>query len=237
MAGDEKLSFDDFIARKRSVHSLAADRLLPELLAQAKDSTDPEILRAADVLSRWDRNFEADSRGTLLFEEWGRLFTGDYKFTSQQGYRTPWTLDDPLATPNGLKDPALALQQLKQAVGITEQRYGSIDRAYGEVSRFHIGEVDLPGRGGFGNLGVFDVITWDPIKNGERLPQHGETWVSMVEFSTPLKARGLMSYGNSTMPGTPHNNDQLGLLAKGEYRTLWTTREQVDAHVESVDHY
>ncbi len=237
MAGDEKLSFDDFIARKRSVHSLAADRLLPALLAQAKGSRDPDILRAADALSRWDRNFEADSRGALLFEEWGRLFTGDYKFTSQQGYRTPWTLDDPLATPNGLKDPALALQQLKQAVGITEQRYGRIDRAYGEVSRFHIGEIDLPGRGGFGNLGVFDVITWDPIKDGERLPQHGETWVSMVEFSTPLKARGLMSYGNSTMPGTPHNNDQLGLLAKGEYRTLWTTREQVDAHVESVDHY
>lgn len=237
MAGDDKLSFDDFIARKRSVHSLAAERLLPELLALAKGSDDADIKRAADVLSKWDRAFEADSRGALLFEEWAHLFAGDYKFVSQKGYKNPWTLDDPLSTPNGLKDPTLALQQLKQAVGITEKLYGSIDRPYGEVSRFHIGNVDLPGRGGFGNLGVFNVITWNPIKDGERLPQHGETWVSMVEFSTPLKAMGLMSYGNSTMPGTTHNNDQLGLLSKGQYRTLWTTREQVDQHVESVDHY
>lgn len=235
LAGEDKLSFDDFVQRKRSAHSLAAERLLPELLALAQDSQDPEIRQAAEVLSKWDRAFDADSRGALLFEEWAHLFAGDYKYVSQKGYKDPWTLDDPLATPRGLKDPAQALAQLKQAVAITRKLYGSIDRPYGEVSRFHIGDVNVPGRGGFGNLGVFDVITWNPIENGERLPQHGETWVAMVEFGTPLKAKGLMSYGNSTMPGTRHNNDQLSLLSKGEFRTLWTTREQVQQHLEAVD--
>lgn len=235
LAGSGRLSFEDFEQRKRSVHSLAAERLLPELLALAKGSQDPDIVQAAQVLAGWDRAFEADSRGALLFEEWAHLFAGDYKYVSQKGYRDPWTLDDPLATPRGLKDPALALQQLKQAVAVTRKLYGSIDRPYGEVSRFHIGDVDLPGRGGFGNLGVFNVITWDPIKDGERLPQHGETWVSMVEFGTPLKAKGLMSYGNSTQPGSRHNNDQLSLLSQGKYRTLWTTREQVEANLESTD--
>ncbi|MFT4246518.1 MAG: acylase [Pseudomonas sp.] len=237
LAGDRRLSFEDFQALKKSTHSLAAERLVPALLALAKDDPDPEIREAAAVLGQWDRAFDASSRGALLFEEWAHLFTGDYKYVSQAAYAVPWTLQDPLATPSGIKDPQKALAQLKEAVAMTRKLYGSIDRAYGEVSRFHIGEVNLPGRGGFGNLGVFDVITWDPIKNGERLPQHGETWVSLVEFGTPLRARGLMSYGNATRAGSPHNSDQLQLLSNGEFRDLWTTREQVEQHLESRDSF
>lgn len=237
LAGDKRLSFEDFEALKKSTHSLAAERLLPELLGLARDSQDPDIVEAVSVLEQWDRTFDKDSKGALLFEEWARLFAGDYKYVSQAAYKTPWTLHDPLATPNGIKDASLALRQLKDAVAATRRLYGSIDRAYGEVSRFHIGDVNVPGRGGFGNLGVFDVITWDPIKNGERLPQHGETWVAMIEFGTPLRAKGLMSYGNSTAPGTAHNRDQLQLLSDGEFRVLWTTREQVERHLESTERF
>lgn len=78
------------------------------------------------------------------------------------------------------------------------------------------------------------MITWNPPNAaGQRLPQHGETWVSLVEFSTPIKAKGLMSYGNASQPGSAHISDQLKLLSKGEFRTLWTTREQVEQHLES----
>ena len=54
----------------------------------------------------------------------------------------------------------------------------------------------------------------------------------MVEFSTPIKAVGLMSYGNSTQPGSPHRSDQLEKLSTRTYRTLWTTRAEVEKHVE-----
>jgi len=42
-----------------------------------------------------------------------------------------------------------------------------------------------------------------------------------------------MSYGNASQPGKAHINDQLQLLSKGEFGTLWTTREQVEQHLES----
>ncbi|MEM6625931.1 MAG: penicillin acylase family protein, partial [Pseudomonadota bacterium] len=75
------------------------------------------------------------------------------------------------------------------------------------------------------------VVTWaDRDGDGIRTPQHGETWISMVEFSEPVKALGLMTYGNSRQPGTPHYNDQLQMLADGEFRTLWLTREEVEAN-------
>jgi acyl-homoserine-lactone acylase len=68
---------------------------------------------------------------------------------------------------------------LKAAVAKTKALYGAIDRPFGEVSRFHLGNVNLPGNGGFGNTGVFRTITWGPMKNGERTPsmaKPGSRW-------------------------------------------------------------
>ncbi len=228
-----KLGFDDFVARKLSTRSLMADRLLPELLAAAGQSPDPDLRAAVALLGAWDHCFDANSRGALLFETWARLFASN-DFSSEANYAQPWTLAEPLATPAGLKDPAAAVAMLKTAVGQTRDRYDALDRPFGEVSRFHIGAVNLPGNGGYGNTGVFRTITWGPMKNGERLPLHGETWVSLVEFGTPMKALGLMSYGNSSQPGSPHNSDQLEYLSNKSFRTLWLTRTEVEANLEAV---
>jgi len=122
---------------------------------------------------------------------------------------------------------------LKDAIAEMKAKYGAIDRPFGDVSRFHIDNVNLPGNGGFGNTGIFRTITWGPLKNGERTPLHGETWVSLVEFSTPIKARGLMSYGNASQPGSPHRADQLKYLSEKKLRTLWTTRAEVERNLEA----
>lgn len=226
-----KLSFDDFVARKVDTTSLMAQRLVPELLAAARGNNDSDIATATQLLAGWNQRFEADSRAALLFETWAGLFAPN-NFTSQANYAVKWTLDDPLETPRGLKDPAAAVAMLKDAVAKTKALYGAVDRPYGEVSRFHIGDTSVPGNGGFGNTGVFRTITWGAMKNGERTPVHGETWVSMVEFGTPMKAVGMMSYGNASQPGSKHNADQLRFLASKTFRTLWLTRAEVERHLE-----
>jgi len=231
MTATPKLSFDDFIKRKLETRSLMADRMLPELLAAAKGNADPDIVVASALLAGWDHKFDGDARGALLFETWATLFA-PRNFVDQSNYAVKWTLDDPLATPRGLKDPATAVTMLKTAVAKTRQLYGAIDRPFGEVSRFHLGDVSVSGNGGFGNTGVFRTITWGPMKNGERTPIHGETWVSMIEFSTPMKALGMMSYGNSSQPGSKHNSDQLRFLTTKTFRTLWRDRSDVEHHVE-----
>ena len=209
-----EISFDDFVARKITTTSLMAERILPELLKAASGSNDADVQAATALLAGWDHRYEPDSRGALLFETWAGIFS-PRNFTDQSNYAVKWTLDDPLETPRGLRDPVAAVAMLKQAVAKTKQLYGAIDRPFGDVSRFHIGNVNVPANGGFGNTGVFRTITWGPMKNGERTPVHGETWVSMVEFGTPMKAIGLMSYGNSSQPGSKHNSDQLQLLEIG----------------------
>ena len=236
MTKTPKISFDDFVSRKLTTTSLMAERMLPDLLAAVTGSNDADVQAATALLKDWDHRFEPDSRAALLFETWAGIFA-PRNFTDQSNYAVKWTLDDPLETPRGLKDPAAAVAMLKQAVAKTKQLYGAIDRPYGDVSRFHIGDVSVPANGGFGNTGVFRTITWGPMKNGERTPVHGETWVSMVEFGTPLKAVGLMSYGNSSQPGSKHNSDQLQLLADKKFRSLWIDRADIERHLEEKTAY
>lgn len=231
MTQTPKISFDDFVTRKLTTTSLMAERMLPDLLAAAAGSNDADVQTAVTLLKDWDHRFEPDSRAALLFETWAAIFAPK-NFADQSNYAIKWTLDDPLETPRGLKNPAAAVAMLKEAVAKTKQLYGTIDRPYGEVSRFHIGDVSVPASGGFGNTGVFRTITWGPMRNGERTPVHGETWVSMVEFGTPMKAVGLMSYGNSSQPSSKHNSDQLQLLADKQFRTLWINRADVEQHLE-----
>lgn len=231
MADAPKITFDDFVAKKLTIHVLMTDRVLDELLAAAARSTDPEVTAAAAVLKAWDRTTSADAKGALLFEAWARRFAGP-NYISDANYRVRWDAERPIDTPYGLKDPAQAVAMLKEAAQEAKASYGALDRPFGEVSRFALGKVDLPGNGGFGNTGQFHVMTWSPLKDGKRTPVHGETWVSMVEFSTPIKAVGLMSYGNSTQPGSPHRSDQLEKLSTRTYRTLWTTSAEVEKHVE-----
>jgi acyl-homoserine-lactone acylase len=226
-----KLDYADFMRLKLSTRSLLADRILPELLDAAAKSDVPEVQNAVKILKSWDHNYETDSRGALLFETWASKLMGP-TFVNNSGFRTPWSLADPIETPRGLKDPAGAVGMLQQAYLETQQKYGAADKALGDISRFHLGDVNLPGNGGFGNTGIFRTITWSPLKDGERTPIHGETWVSMIEFSTPLKAMGLISYGNSTQPESKHRSDQLEYLSRKQLRTLWRTRPEVERHLE-----
>lgn len=231
MVHAEDLTLDDLVELKLSADALMADRVLPDLLAAVANDPDSDMQAAVEVLSDWDRTFSSDNRAGVLFEEWAKLFAGP-RMTGQAGFAVPWSAEDPINTPSGLKDPAAAVEQLRQAIASTKEKYGRIDPVYGEVSRFILEDVNVPGQGGYGNLGAFHVITWsDPNDEGVRTPAHGETWVAMIEFSTPVKAYGLMSYGNSRQPGTTHYSDQLEMLSEGKYRELWLQRDQVEANL------
>jgi acyl-homoserine-lactone acylase len=227
-----KLTFDDFVTLKMTTRSLMGDRVLDELLAAAANSDRPLVQSAVALLRSWDRYYNNDSRAALLFETWASIFAGP-QFLATDNFTNPWDLNDPLNTPNGIKDTTKAVAMLEAAARETIATYGSLDRPFGDVSRFHVGDTNLPGNGGFGNLGIFRVITWSPVKNGERTPLHGETYISVIEFSKPMKAMGLLAYGESSQPGSKHMGDQLALLSKEQLRPLWLTRAEVEQHREA----
>lgn len=70
------------------------------------------------------------------------------------------------------------------------------------------------------------------VIDGKYYPAHGDTYVAAIEFSKPLKAKVLTSYGNATQPGSKHNNEQLQLLSEKKMRPVWFAREEAEVNLE-----
>ena len=126
-------------------------------------------------------------------------------------------------------------QQLDEAAAQTVKESGSIDVEWGKVMRYQLGGEDIPGQRRLRHSGRKSAcgLHSAPMHDGTRSQIHGETWVSMVAFGDQPKLKVLMSYGNSSQPGSPHITDQLPYLARKELRTAWRTRKDIEAHLES----
>ena len=231
-----RFSFEQLVADKWSTRSELADRVLPDLIEAAMREGDEAARAAAEVLARWDRCADPDSRGTLLFLNWADR-AGAANGDGGGGFARPYQLDSPLTTPAGLRDPKAAAAALTEAARDTIATYGALDRPWGEVMRFRSGSVDLPARGGPSRLGIFNVIDFAPLRDGTRVANFGGSFTAVASFDSPARMQVLSSYGSSSQPGTTHAGDQLSLLSAGKLRDAWRTRAEVEAHLESTDRF
>jgi acyl-homoserine-lactone acylase len=220
---DSSVTFDEAVEYKLSTRMEAAGRMLPELLEAAAGSP------AAAVLEKWDRCADAQSRGAVLFT----AFYDEYmRRTKGAIWREPWSEERPMETPRGLSDPRLAAASLEEAYKAVAKLAGSADVAWGDVHRLRLGDLDLPGNGASGEYGVFRVTAFSNPRTGKRVATGGDSFVAVVEFSRPVRARVLLSYGNSSQPGSKHRTDQLPLYSRKELRTPWFTRAEIEKNLE-----
>jgi acyl-homoserine-lactone acylase len=229
-----KISFDELVRKRWSTYALTADRLLPDLDAAVKASGDDLAKQAMAVLGAWDRTTDADSRGSLLFSMWeDTLKTPDG--VTNAGWRIPFDISQPLTTPSGLADPAAAVNALDTAAKALLAQKGSLDAPWASEMRLIWGGRNLPASGATGRYGGINVIDYGPLKDGVRAANFGASFVAVADFAVPTRAKVLMSYGQSSQPGSPHAGDQLPLLATKTMRDAWRTRAQVEANLESRD--
>ena len=187
---------------------------------------------AEDVLEAWDLATEAESMGAVLFSQWGREVAAGLQSVGEL-FATPWSLQAPFTTPDGLADPAKAVQALETAARKVEADHGALDIAWGDVYRLRGNGLDLPANGGDDPWGIFRATFYRPAEDGQFVAVGGDTYVAAVEFADPMRARVLLTYGNATQPHSPHLYDQLELYARKELREAWLTRAEVEAHLES----
>jgi acyl-homoserine-lactone acylase len=109
---------------------------------------------------------------------------------------------------------------------------GRLDVPWGEVYRFRRGKLDLPGNGSENRFGTFRVIDYLPTNDGHFEAFDGDSFIAAVEFGEPIRAKVLLTYGNSSDPASPHFGDQLDLAAKKQLRDAWITREAVEQNQE-----
>ncbi|GAB4523184.1 MAG: acylase [Anaerolineae bacterium] len=234
---DESITFDELREYKHSTEMELATRIVDDLVAAARASDDVIVNAAADVLEAWDLRTDADSRGAVLFQNWYNAYNEVLEGT--EFFAVPFDLNaEPFTTPDGLGDAGAAVEALAAAATQVNELYGALDVPWGDVYRLQVGEYDFPANGGSGFLGEFRVVGYRAgEEEGQFIARRGDSWVAIIEFSDPVRAEVLVTYGNASQPGSPHVGDQLELFANEELRPAWFTREEVEANLNSVESF
>ncbi len=234
---DEKISFEEFEQYKHDTKMELANRLLDDLLRLEEYATSDIQKEAFALLKTWDGRSEADSEAALLFANWHLKITKGNP-NNEDFFAKEWSFDNPTMTPDGIRNRAAALQALEVAATEIKMGYGQLNVPWGKVNRVSFGDHDIAGHGGYGWLGQFRTMYYQPQgKSGtlESLKSRaiaGDTYVAIIEFGDRPKAKALLTYGNATQKGNPHIGDQLDLFAKKQLRPVWYERTEVEANVE-----
>ena len=225
LSEDKHISFESMVKYKHSTRMELADRLLDDLMSAVRKHGDELARKAADVLSAWDASADTNSQGAVLFDSWVK------QIDLLTAFSTPWNEKSPRTTPDGLADPLSAAQALSVAAAKVQKAYGRLDVAWGDVFRLEYGDVDLPANGGPGSLGIFRVFNYSPVNDQHFKSIAGDSYIAAIEFSQPVRAMVLTSYGNATQLGSKHIGDQLKLSARKELRQVWRERRDLLAHL------
>lgn len=224
---DKAITFEELIAYKLNTGLEIADRILDDLLAAVQQYPDANTQKAAEVLQKWDKTTNAESRGSVLFVRWLNKLSGD-------PFLVPWNPDQPVSTPDKLKDPQKAVTLLARAALEVEKDFGTLEVPWGQVYRFKIGKYNLPGNGGPDQFGIFRNIQYsqNPYDNKLAFAFGGDSYVAVTEFGKNVKARVLLSYGNASQPGSLHIGDQLPLLSQKKLRPALLNKKEIVRHLE-----
>lgn len=244
LEGQEKFALEDVMRHKFNPRMLLADRVKPALVQALKEVREPspDLQSGLKVLEAWDNRTAADSRGGVLFQRFWDTYAGAVK----QPYAVGWNRKQPVQTPHGLSDPALALKHLEDAVRWTRRTYGAEDVRWGDVHRIRLGDLDLPATGADGAYGLFHVVTFRQTPDGKRvvgtvapgkpMVGGGDGFVFAVEFSRPPRAYSLLAYGQTSDRTSRHSTDQASLFAKGQFKPVRFTEAEIKANLEREYH-
>jgi acyl-homoserine-lactone acylase len=240
-------SLERLIAAAYDGHLTAFDVLLPPLLRAFDALPEGAALRSdlrgpIDVLRDWDRRTAVDSSATTLAIFWGNALV-DSKGAAASEAEEP--VFDYLA---GRLNDEERLAALQTAVSALKADFGDWRVSWGEVNRFQRlpaasaqpfddAQPSLPvgfAPSQWGALAAFDSVK--PRRTRRIYGSVGNSFVAAVEFGTPVRAKAVMTGGESGHADSPHFLDQSTLYTTGRFRDVLFTPEDVAAHTERRYH-
>ncbi|MCE3264564.1 MAG: hypothetical protein K0R43_3643 [Pseudoduganella sp.] len=215
LARRSRVGPDDVQALLFANRVLAADLVLPELLPACMASADAQLRRACGALANWDRKAELESRGAVLFREF-------WNSAAHVPDRWAQAFDaaDPLHSPRGVAPAAIPamLVALKEAAQRLQQLGIPFDARLGDYQFEPRNGQRFPIHGAIGDIdGSYNSIHMAAAlePSGYQGVAWGTSYIHLVSFDDAgPQARGLLVYGQSTDPRSPHYADQLPLYAE-----------------------
>ena len=137
------------------------------------------------------------------------------------------------------------LQKLDQVLRLLKTNYGTWKVRYGEFTRLQrpqlppnmpysdsrtsLPSAGLPSRAG----AIFTFNVESPRQSTKIYGVHGHSFVSVVEFSQPLRSHSVLAFGQSRHPTSVHYVDQATLYSSQKLKPAWFTLTDIKQHLEA----
>jgi acyl-homoserine-lactone acylase len=249
LSSANSLTIDRMIHDIGYSHYLTAfDYLIPALLKDydvltANDPLKKNLLEAIDSLKGWDKNSSASSVASTIAIEFGYRFlqkappsVNPYDVTNSVGQ-----LLGTLKTTTSNE----RLNLLSETIHDLEKRFGTWKTPWGEVNRYQRPEdgsfddakSSLPvglAAATFGSLPSFASRRFPGLN--KRYGVSGNSFVACVEFGKKVKAKSVVTGGQSFDPSSKHYTDQSEMYINGNFKDVLFYKEDVLRHVEKQYH-
>jgi acyl-homoserine lactone acylase PvdQ len=245
LAGASEFTLDSLIAKGYDRYLTAFDVLLPALFeayASAPDSTKKILQEPMAILQKWDRRSAVHSVATTLAVEWGARMASytPRPRTSEDASNAVGNITAELAASTSVQKTG----ELSAVLNELRQRYGSWKVEWGEICRYQrlTGKIietyddrkpSLPSGlvpSYFGALPSFVSRVMPGTK--KRYGYSGNSFIAAVEFGKKVKAKTIVTGGESSDPASPHFSDQASMYLGGWFKDVLFYREDVLKNME-----
>ncbi|WP_121355387.1 penicillin acylase family protein [Flavisolibacter nicotianae] len=233
-----KLTLDNVIRLGYNTYLTAFDYLLPPLFdayanLSAADKNKTFLANPVHVLQVWNRSAAASSVATTIAVEWA------FRLANRvPPARTPEAATNAVGNFEYMANRLSAtdkLEALAETIRELERLYGTWQVAWGDINRYQRSATNqfsddkpsLPvglGPGTWGSMPSFVSRRFDTKK---RYGVSGNSFIAAVEFGKKLKAKTIMTGGESFDSSSPNFTDQAEGYIEGKFKDILFYKEDV----------
>ncbi|MGZ3908528.1 MAG: penicillin acylase family protein [Flavisolibacter sp.] len=251
LGSTKNITLDKIIEIGYSHYLTAFDILLPSLF-RSYDGTEPAdslkklLLPVMDILKSWDRNSGTASIATTLAIEWAtRLMSLAPAPKTDRQATNSIAIFQWLATH---VTPEKQLKMMRESLEDLQARFGTWRIAWGDINRYQRNAKStntqfddqswsLPvglASGTWGSLPSFNSRRF--ANTNKRYGVSGNSFIAAVEFGKRIKARTIMTGGESFDPASKNFTDQAEGFLEGKFKEVYFYKEDVIRHAVRTYH-
>ena len=254
LAKEKEYTLDKVISAGYDTYLSAFEKLIPAMAdafeknVSKTDSQYALLIEPVTILKNWDLRCAENSIATTLAVEWGyKLQAGINKVADGDRY----TMFDMVARRDKFVSVATAadlLTPLAETIKELQAKFGTWQVAWGDINRYQRMSTDIDEihddaqpsdpvaytSSTWGMLPSFTSRYYPGTK--KRYGYNGNSFICAVEFGKKIKAKSLLTGGESGDINSKHFNDQKNMYSKGQFKDVLFYKEDVMKHAEKTYH-
>lgn len=252
LSRENAFTLDKTIAAGYDATLTAFEILVPALVGtfeknvRSSDSLFAELNEAVTILKQWDLRCSESSVATTLAVDWGRqLMPVIQRIRGDAGDADQVEKTKKFAAAASARELAIPLLNAMREL---EKRFGKWRIPWGEINRYQRLTNDLEERFSDDQPSLpvgFVSSTWGMLAaynsrsfpgTNKRYGISGASFVCAVEFGKKVRAKSVLTGGESGNPSSKHFTDQALMYTKGQFKDVLFYKEDVLKHMERKYH-